>query len=40
MLPEEAICVHIFILLLLSSIGYGLYVQIWGIYPLLSRIAG
>ena len=37
MLPEEAICVHIFLLLLLAAIGYGLYAQC---YPLISIIAG
>ncbi|CAL5225242.1 g8031 [Coccomyxa viridis] len=37
MLAEEAICVHIFLLLLLASIGYGLYAQC---HPLMSSIAG
>ena len=31
---------HVFILLLLSSIGYGLYMHICSIYSLLSSIAG
>ncbi len=37
MLTEEAICVHMFLLLLLASIGYGLYAQC---HPLISSIAG
>ena len=37
MLTEEAICVHVFLLLVLASIGCGLYVQC---HPLISSIAG
>jgi len=40
MLTEEAMCVHIFLLLLLASIGYGFYAQVCGIYPLISSMTG
>ena len=37
MLTEEACCVHIFLVLLLASVGYGLYAQC---HPLISSVAG